>query len=60
MTVYNRWGEEIFQTEKLEGRGWDGRFNGIDQPFGVYIYVIDLVLDNKMQEHYQGNVTLLR
>lgn len=60
MTVYNRWGQEIFVTTNFEGRGWDGKFNGVDQPVGVYIYMIDLVLKNAASEHYEGNVTLIR
>ncbi len=60
MNIYNRWGELIFQTTTLDGRGWDGRFNNVDQPEGVYIYVIDAVFKDGQKEHHQGNVTLLR
>lgn len=60
MTVYNRWGQEIFQTTSINGRGWDGKFNEKEQPTGVYVYIIDAVLKNGGNEHYQGNVTLLR
>jgi gliding motility-associated-like protein len=60
MTIYNRWGQEIFQTLNLNGRGWDGKFNDKEQPMDVYIYVIDLTMKNGYKEHYQGNVTLLR
>ena len=60
MNIYNRWGELIFQTSTLDGRGWDGRFNNVDQPEGVYIYMIDAVFKDGQKEHHQGNVTLLR
>lgn len=60
MKVFNRWGEVIFETNNTSGRGWDGKFNGKDQPEGVYIYLINLVLKNGRQEKYNGNVTLLR
>lgn len=60
MTIFNRWGEVIFETDKIDGRGWDGKFNGVDQPQGVYIYLIEATLKNKAVEKYQGNVTLLR
>jgi|GEM_PF-510365 len=60
MQVFNRWGEVVFTTEKIDGRGWDGRFNGKDQPLGVYVYLIDVEFENGSKEHYQGNVTLLR
>jgi gliding motility-associated-like protein len=60
LNIYNRWGELIFQTNALEGSGWDGKFNNVDQPEGVYIYVIDGVFKDGQHEHHQGNVTLLR
>jgi gliding motility-associated-like protein len=60
MQVFDRWGEKIFETTKANGRGWDGKFNGKDQPQGVYIYIINVVLKNGRTEHYTGNVTLLR
>ncbi|MBL7719268.1 MAG: PKD domain-containing protein [Flavipsychrobacter sp.] len=58
--IYNRWGQEIYSTTNIEGRGWDGKFNGVDQPQGVYVYVIDVTFKDGRSEHKQGNVTLLR
>ncbi|MGN6569599.1 MAG: PKD domain-containing protein, partial [Flavipsychrobacter sp.] len=60
MSIFDRWGELIFQTDNLNGRGWDGRFNNVLQPAGVYIYIIDITLKNGSVQHYQGNITLLR
>lgn len=60
MQVFNRWGQIVFETSSVNGRGWDGRFNEKDQPEGVYIYKIDVVMKNLAAEHYTGNVTLLR
>lgn len=60
MTIYNRWGQKVFETNTLEGRGWDGKFNGTDQPEGVYIYVIKVSFGNDTNESYDGNITLLR
>lgn len=60
MNIYNRWGQLIFQTTNLEGAGWDGRFNNVSQPEGVYVYVIDATFKDGQKEHHQGNVTLLR
>ena len=60
MKIYNRWGQEIFATQKLDGRGWDGRFNDVMQPEGVYVYVIDATFIDGQKEHRQGNVTLLK
>ncbi len=60
MTIYDRWGQEIFKTNSINGRGWDGKFNGKDQPFGVYVYRIDLTYTSGSSESYTGNVTLVR
>jgi gliding motility-associated-like protein len=60
MIIYNRWGQEIFKTTNTDGRGWDGKFNDTPQPFGVYVYVIDVSFKDGRSEHYQGNLTLLR
>jgi len=60
MQIFNRWGELVYETRNTDGRGWDGRLNGKDQPVGVYIYLIDVTTKNGRVEHYTGNVTLLR
>lgn len=60
MTVFNRWGQQVFETARTDGRGWDGKFNGIDQPTGVYPYFIEATLQNGATEKYEGNLTLLR
>jgi gliding motility-associated-like protein len=60
MQVFNRWGQIVFATNNVNGRGWDGKFNGKEQPQGVYIYMINVVFKNARTEKYTGNVTLLR
>lgn len=60
MNIYNRWGENIFTTTTLDGRGWDGKYNGVPQPMGVYVYVIDAVFINNVKKNFTGNVTLVR
>jgi gliding motility-associated-like protein len=60
MEIYNRWGQQIFSTTNTEGQGWDGKFNGVIQPEGVYIYIIDVTFKDGKHEHHQGNVTLMK
>lgn len=60
MTIFNRWGESIFTTTALDGRGWDGKYNGVEQPVGVYVYQIQATFLNKIKKEYKGNVTLMR
>ena len=60
MNIYNRWGQLLFETSTVDGAGWDGKLNGVDQPSGVYVYIIDARFKDGQQEHHTGNVTLLR
>lgn len=50
MSVFNKWGQTLWETTKLEdGRpaeGWDGTFNGTPQPQGVYFWKIDVEFVN--------------
>ncbi len=60
MQVFSRWGQLLFETTSLDGRGWDGRFNGNEQTEGTYVYYIEAIFTELQQEQYKGNVTLLR
>ncbi len=60
LTIYNRWGQTVFETNQLQGRGWDGKLNGMEQPEGVYPFMIDATFIDGQLEKHQGNVTLLR
>ena len=60
MTIFNRWGQAIFQTSEVDGRGWDGTINGMPQPEGVFVYIIDAAFMGNAVQHYKGNLTLIR
>jgi gliding motility-associated-like protein len=60
MNIYNRWGQQIFESTSLDGSGWDGRLNGVQQPSGVYVYTIDVTFKDGQKENHKGNVTLMR
>lgn len=60
LRIYNRWGQLIFETDDIS-RGWDGRYNGEDQPVGVYTYIVRYrVADLPVARTQSGNITLLR
>lgn len=60
MSIYNRWGQKIYETKLTDGRGWDGNMNGVPQPAGVYVYSIEAEFGDGQVETHNGNVTLLR
>ncbi|MBK6985081.1 MAG: gliding motility-associated C-terminal domain-containing protein [Bacteroidetes bacterium] len=43
--VYNNWGQLIFETND-QLQGWDGKFKDIDQPVGVYVWVVEVEMLN--------------
>lgn len=59
-SILNKWGEVVFVSDNRHGKGWDGRFDGVAQPVGVYVYIIDVVLESGQIIRLEGNVTLLR
>jgi len=43
-TVFNRWGNNVFDSKKEKKMSWDGKRKGKDLPDGTYFYI--LYLDN--------------
>jgi len=59
MSIYNRWGEQIFQSAS-DQEGWDGTYKGLPVQDGIYIYRF-VVKDYFGNDHeYNGGVTLIR
>ena len=59
LTIYNRWGENIWETTDLN-QGWDGKFKGNDVQEGVYTWKIEYELFIEGNKRQFGHVTLLR
>jgi len=59
MKIYNRWGELLFES-KDRTVGWDGYYNGVLMPQGVYVYRLELVFENGRRETKVGDITLIR
>ncbi len=57
--IFNRWGQLIFSTTDIN-QGWNGQFNGVPQPLGTYVYLIDATTSTGKKFYKQGNVTLIR
>jgi gliding motility-associated-like protein len=60
MTIYNRWGEVIW--ESLDPKvGWDGIYNNILCPDGSYTWVLEFkVINTDEKKEYHGNLTIIR
>jgi gliding motility-associated-like protein len=59
VTVYNRWGEKMFETTDIN-KGWDGTANGQECMQGVYVYHVDVIGFNDQVYKFNGTVTLMR
>jgi gliding motility-associated-like protein len=57
--IFNRFGQLVFETSDPE-TGWDGTFNGVDQPVEVYTWYIRVSFADQKVIEDSGNVTLLR
>ena len=59
MTIYNRWGEQIYETKDIN-RGWDGTVDGKDASLGSYVYMIRYLDGDGNEKRKKGTVTLIR
>lgn len=57
--VFNQWGEMIFSS-KNAAIGWDGRYKGKQQPVGVYVYTLKVVLQDGVVVNKKGSINLIR
>jgi gliding motility-associated-like protein len=58
--VYNRWGQLIFETNNWK-QGWNGTHKGIQQPSGVYVWLLSYVdRDSKQPRQMKGTAALIR
>ena len=59
MTVFNRWGEIVFQTKDKQN-SWDGTCRGKDCPEGVYAVVLEYKGLRQSKRFSRTSVTLIR
>ena len=57
--IYNRWGEVVFRSDKVEFN-WDGTYKGLPCQDGTYTYKIAYVTRSNIEETIYGHVNLLR
>jgi gliding motility-associated-like protein len=60
LNIFNRWGENVFNTNDLNSY-WDGTYKLLQQPMGVYTWVVKYrILGNNNELLKKGNITLVR
>ncbi len=58
LTIFNRWGEKVFETEDYSV-GWDGTYGGEVCQQGVFAYYIEYTESNGKVVELAGTVTLI-
>jgi gliding motility-associated-like protein len=60
LKVFDRWGEVVFQTTSPDG-AWDGKYKGKELDSGVFVYVLEIMLDTDTElQKFKGNLTLIK
>ena len=59
-TIWNRWGQQIYEYQMPNGQWWDGSYEGQQCVDGVYFYIIEAENIRGKKYSFHGTVTLLR
>jgi gliding motility-associated-like protein len=58
--IYNRWGQLLFSSTDIEGRGWDGTFKGKGQEPATYVWYAQGTDYLNVKVNKKGYVVLIR
>jgi PKD repeat protein len=63
-SIYNRYGEIVYEVKNaspnIRGLGWDGKYKGILQESGGFVYVLEAVCEQGELLNKQGTFLLVR
>jgi gliding motility-associated-like protein len=57
--IYNRWGQDVYNAADIDD-GWDGKFKGVAQPPGIYVYHLVIQAPNRRKIVRKGTIALIR
>jgi gliding motility-associated-like protein len=60
MKIFNQWGEKVYESNDVNGGGWDGNCRGQQQPVGVYVYVVIATMPDGRVINKKGTINLIR
>ncbi|HTA81857.1 MAG TPA: gliding motility-associated C-terminal domain-containing protein [Bacteroidia bacterium] len=58
--IFDRWGNEVFETVDPKENCWDGKYKGQLMNSGIFVYYLDAVLTSGEKVSQKGNITLVR
>ena len=59
-SIYNRWGQKVFDVTDGNNSGWDGRFKDEPAASDTYVYTATLLFPDGRRQLAKGDVMLLR
>jgi gliding motility-associated-like protein len=59
-TIWNRWGQLIYEYNMPNGKWWDGQYNNNPSQEGIYVYIVEAESIEGKKYSFHGTVTLLR
>jgi gliding motility-associated-like protein len=60
MNIFNRWGEIVWETNDTKST-WDGTYNNLKCPDGVYTWVVRLgIIKDDSKIEFSGNLTIIK
>lgn len=60
MSIFNRWGEKMYEGTEPHLRGWNGVFKGELAPAEIYTYVVEVTYLSGRKVQRRGTFTLVR
>jgi gliding motility-associated-like protein len=60
LSIYNRWGEKLFETTEPHKNGWTGEYKGELSTSGVYYYYLEITYLDGRKVVKKGEINLIR
>jgi len=58
-SIFNRLGQQLYTTSQI-GEGWDGTYQGVNQPAGTYVYMVQGTNYLGIKVFNKGTIVLIR
>lgn len=59
ISIFNRWGEIVFESDDLSF-SWDGRYKGAPAQPGLYTYKMTCLTNSRIPLYFTGHVAIIR
>ena len=63
-SIFDRWGGLMFESSNFniseEGKWWNGQLNNQEVNTGVYVYKIEILINNQKSEIYAGELFVIK